>query len=44
MSMILIALHFALLQPPQTGVAPKVSSMQADVDRLIRAAEKLTGA
>jgi len=42
--MILIALLFALLQPPQTGVAPEVSSIQADVDRLVHASEKLTGA
>jgi HEAT repeat protein len=43
MSMTLIALLVALLPPFQTGATPTVSSMQADVDRLVRAAEKLTG-
>ena len=43
MSMTLIALLVALLPPLQTGATPTVRSMQADVDRLVRAAEGLAG-
>ena len=43
MAMMLIALLVALLPPLQTGATPTVSSMQTDVDRLVRAAETLTG-
>ena len=39
--MTLIALLVVLLSPPQSGTLAS-SSMQADVDRLVRAAEKLT--
>jgi hypothetical protein len=39
----LIALLVALLPLLQTGANPDVSSMQADVDRLVRAAETVTG-
>ena len=43
MSMLSIALLVMLLPPPQTGAARTASAMQPDVDRLVRAAEKLTG-
>ena len=43
MSMMLIALLVVLLPPLQTGATRAVSSMQPDVDRLVRAAEKLAG-
>jgi HEAT repeat protein len=42
MSMMLIALMAVLLPPLQTG-ATGTSAMQPDIDRLVRAAEKLTG-
>lgn len=44
MLMTLLALLVALLLPLQTGAVQTTSSMQADVSRLVRAAEKLTGA
>lgn len=43
MSMMLIALLVVLLPPLQTGATRTASTMQPDVDRLVRAAEKLTG-
>jgi len=43
MSMILIVLLVVLLLPVQTGAAQTASTMQPDVDRLVRAAEKLAG-
>jgi HEAT repeat protein len=43
MSITLIVLLVAVLLPPQTGTPPTSSSMEQDVDRLVRAAEKLTG-
>lgn len=43
MSMMLIALLVVLLPPVQTGATRTVSTMEPDVDRLVRAAEKLTG-
>jgi hypothetical protein len=43
MSMMPIALLVVLLPPPQTGATRMASTMQPDVDRLVRAAEKLTG-
>ena len=43
MSMMLIALLVVLLPPLQTGATRAVSTMQPDVDRLVRAAEKLAG-
>lgn len=44
MLMTLLTLLVALLLPLQTGAMQTTSSMRADVDRLVRAAEKLTGA
>lgn len=43
MSMMLIALVVVPLQPSQTGATQTVTTMQPDVDRLVRAAEKLAG-
>jgi len=43
MSMTAVPLLVALLVPSQAGAAPAASSMQADVTRLLRAAEALTG-
>jgi HEAT repeat protein/PBS lyase HEAT-like repeat-containing protein len=43
MSMMLIALLLVLLPPLQTGATRTVSPMQPDVDRLVRAAERLAG-
>jgi hypothetical protein len=43
MSMMMIALLVVLLPPPQTGATRMASTMQPDVDRLVRAAETLTG-
>lgn len=43
MSMMLIALLVALVLPPQSETTLPSTSMKADVDRLVRAAEKLTG-
>jgi len=40
----LISLLVALLMPFQNGAAQTASALQADVDRLVRAAEKLDGA
>ena len=42
MSMMLIALIVVLLPPLQTGATRTPSTMQTDVDRLVRAAEELT--
>jgi hypothetical protein len=41
--MMLIALLVVLLPPLQTGATRTASTMQPDVDRLVRAAEKLAG-
>jgi hypothetical protein len=41
--MMLMALLVVLLPPLQTGAAQTASTMQPDVDRLVRAAEKVTG-
>jgi hypothetical protein len=43
MSMMLITLLVVLLPPLQTGATLTTSTMQPDVDRLVRAAEKLEG-
>ncbi len=43
MSMMLIALLVVLLPPLQTGATRTASTMQPDLERLVRAAEKLTG-
>ena len=44
MSATVIALFVALLLSPQRAAKPPSASMEADVDRLVQAAEKLTGA
>jgi len=43
MSITLVALLVALLPPLQSGTTPTANSMQEDVDRLARGADRLTG-